>query len=210
LAQSYNKIGLLENGLRLRKQVYNARCNLFGLRHPETLLAKCHLAESYSLRKHYADAYRFRNGLRIEYDEMFGPQHSVTLREYENLGRTCFSLEKYTEALQIQHHVLKIRKEHLGTFHLETLDSLSNIAKVILKSTNPANRRKAVQLRREILQILEEHHKHPGSGTLIFKARDKLATTIVNACVGTVTEEIEALREAIDIRESMLKDCEGI
>ena len=112
----------------MRSTIYNARKEILGENHPNTLSTLHCLANSYS---HLGD---YRKALNIEikvYDackKILGENHPDTLSALHNLANSYFDLADYSKALELEITVYNARKKTLGEKHRDTLSALHVLA----------------------------------------------------------------------------------
>ena len=109
-------------------EVYNARKEIFGASHPDTLTALHALACSYSDLGDYNKAMKIEKTIYNTGKETVGANHPDTLSALHNLACSYFDLGDYNKALELQNTVYNARKETLGVNHPDTLTTLNNLA----------------------------------------------------------------------------------
>ncbi|MGO5145441.1 tetratricopeptide repeat protein, partial [Catenibacterium mitsuokai] len=108
--------------------VYNARKEILGEKHPDTLNSLNNLASSYSYLGDYNKACKLQNAAYNARKEILGENHPDTLTSLNNLAIFYSYLGDYNKACELQNAVYNIRKEILGEKHPDTLNSLNNLA----------------------------------------------------------------------------------
>ena len=112
----------------MKNAVYNARKEILGETHPDTLASLNNLANSYSDLGDYNKACKLQNAVYNASKEILGETHPDTLASLNNLTNSYYYLGDYNKAYKLQNAVYNARKEILGETHPDTLTSLNNLA----------------------------------------------------------------------------------
>ena len=112
----------------MKNAVYNARKEILGEKHPDTLASLNNLANSYSDLGDYNKACKLQNAVYNASKEILGETHPDTLASLNNLTNSYSYLGDYNKAYKLQNAVYNARKEILGETHPDTLTSLNNLA----------------------------------------------------------------------------------
>ena len=112
----------------MKNAVYNARKEILGEKHPDTLASLNNLASSYSYLGDYNKACELQNAAYNARKEILGEKHPDTLSALHNLAIFYSDLGDYNKACELQNAVYNARKEILGEKHPDTLNSLNNLA----------------------------------------------------------------------------------
>ena len=112
----------------MKNAVYNARKEILGKKHPDTLTSLNNLASSYSYLGDYNKACELQNAVYNARKEILGEKHPDTLSALHNLAIFYSDLGDYNKACELQNAVYNARKEILGEKHPDTLNSLNNLA----------------------------------------------------------------------------------
>ena len=112
----------------MKNAVYNARKEILGEKHPDTLNSLNNLASSYSYLGDYNKACKLQNAVYNARKEILGEKHPDTLNSLNNLANSYSDLGDYNKALELKNAVYNARKEILGEKHPDTLASLNNLA----------------------------------------------------------------------------------
>ena len=112
----------------MKNAVYNARKEILGETHPDTLASLNNLANSYSDLGDYNKACKLQNAVYNASKEILGETHPDTLASLNNLTNSYSYLGDYNKAYKLQNAVYNARKEILGETHPDTLTSLNNLA----------------------------------------------------------------------------------
>ena len=112
----------------MRSAVYNARKEILGEKHPNTLSALQCLASSYSELGDYSKALEMRSAVYNARKEILGENHPNTLSTLHCLANSYSHLGDYRKALNIEIKVYDACKKILGENHPDTLSALNNLA----------------------------------------------------------------------------------
>lgn len=128
LAEGYAGKGDFERSLVLLRRVYEARKNLFGPTHSETLVALNNLAvvtfrsgDREGAVRLFEEAYRLASA-------RLGPDHPSVLTKLNNLGLVYKAIGDYEKAAEALSRCLRLTEERLGPDHPHTAQSLNNLA----------------------------------------------------------------------------------
>ncbi|WP_343018457.1 CHAT domain-containing tetratricopeptide repeat protein, partial [Catenibacterium mitsuokai] len=124
---SYSDLGDYNKACELDDIVYNARKEILGEKHPDTLTSLSNLAISYFYLGNYNKACELQNIVYNIGKEILGKNHPDTLSTLHNLASYYSCLGDYNKACELQNIVYNIRKEILGEKHPDTLLVLSNL-----------------------------------------------------------------------------------
>mgnify|MGYP004540206481 FL=1 len=154
----YNKACELQN------TAYNARKEILGEKHPDTLTSLNNLAIFYSDLGDYNKARELQNVVYNARKEILGEKHPATLTSLNDLASSYSSFGDYNKACELQNAVYNARKEILGEKHPDTLTSLNNLA-IFYSDLGDYNKARELQnvvynARKEILG-----EKHPATLT---------------------------------------------
>ena len=111
----------------MKNAVYNARKEILGETHPDTLASLNNLANSYSDLGDYNKALELKNAVYNARKEILGETHPDTLASLNNLANSYSDLGDYNKACKLQNAVYNASKEILGETHPDTLASLNNL-----------------------------------------------------------------------------------
>ena len=111
----------------MKNAVYNARKEILGEKHPDTLASLNNLANSYSDLGDYNKALELKNAVYNARKEILGEKHPDTLASLNNLANSYSDLGDYNKACKLQNAVYNASKEILGETHPDTLASLNNL-----------------------------------------------------------------------------------
>ena len=123
LAINYEKLGRLEDALRLKRDVYSGTLKLFGEEHGDTLLAASNYAASLLGLKRFEEAKALLRRMLPVVRRVFGDDHDTTLRArtiyaaalyYEDAGATFADLR---EAVATLEDTVRIARRVLGGTH---------------------------------------------------------------------------------------------
>ncbi|KAK7028428.1 P-loop containing nucleoside triphosphate hydrolase protein [Favolaschia claudopus] len=129
LALVLHEQGYFQHAEELEVVVVEARTQLLGKEHPDTLTSMANLASTYFQQGKWGEA----EVLQVEVLELtkrvLGKEHPDTLRSMANLARTYAEQGKWSEAEELEVAVLEARKRLLGKEHTDTLRSMANLAR---------------------------------------------------------------------------------
>ncbi|MGN8960604.1 tetratricopeptide repeat protein, partial [Catenibacterium mitsuokai] len=159
LASFYSYLGDYRKALELEMIVYNARKEMLGENHPDTLDTLNNLASFYSYLGDYRKALELEMIVYNARKEMLGENHPDTLFALNNLA-SCYShLGDYNKALELKIIVYNARKEILGEKHPDTLKTLNSLS---ITYSDLEDYNKACELQNVIYnarkEIPGEHH----------------------------------------------------
>ncbi|MEN8217069.1 MAG: CHAT domain-containing tetratricopeptide repeat protein [Pseudomonadota bacterium] len=171
LAETYNKQvvqyyqqGLFKEALPLAEKALKIRTEIFGEKHPSTLLSLNNLALIYQNLGRLSEALPLsEKGYRLK-KEVLGEKHPSTLTSLNNLAFIYQSLGRLSEALPLFEKGYRLTKDVLGEKHPSTLLSLNNLALIYqylgrLSQALPLSE-KGYRLKKEVLG-----EKHPSTLT---------------------------------------------
>jgi serine/threonine protein kinase len=128
LASSYDKLGRLNDALKLREETLALRKARLGPDHPDTLQSMNNLGLSYSAVGRQVDALKIREETLALFKAKLGPDHQDTLMAMNNLANAYFALDRSGEALKLREETLALYRAKLGPDHPDTLRSIGNLA----------------------------------------------------------------------------------
>ena len=137
----------------MKNAVYNARKEILGEKHPDTLASLNNLANSYSDLGDYNKACKLQNAVYNASKEILGETHPDTLASLNNLTNSYSYLGDYNKAYKLQNAVYNARKEILGETHPDTLTSLNNLA-IFYSDLGDYN--KACELQNAVYNVCKE------------------------------------------------------
>ena len=131
------------------------------------------------------------------YEALFGKRDERTLLAAGDLARALKGLERNTEAMEIEKHVLKERIRLLGRDHIDTLTAMNNLAMTLGEQGDNEG---ACRLQRRVLdtrlRLFGPEHEH----TLF--SLNNLGSTLTR--LGRIQEAIPLLLQAYDGRRKVL------
>ena len=143
----------------MKNAVYNARKEILGEKHPDTLTSLSNLANSYSDLGNYSKALEMRNAVYNARKEILGDNHPDTLTSLSNLAISYFNLGDHNKALEMRNTIYNAFKEIQGENDLETLFALNNLAN---SYSDLGNYSKALEMRNAVYnarkEILGDNH----------------------------------------------------
>ena len=112
----------------MRNAVYNAKKDILGANHPDTLSALENLAVCYPYFGYYKKVLELQNTSYNARKDILGANYSDALTELDDLICSYVDLGYYKKACKLQNTVYNARKDILGENHLDTLRSLEGLA----------------------------------------------------------------------------------
>ncbi|KAF8860797.1 hypothetical protein BDZ45DRAFT_740937 [Acephala macrosclerotiorum] len=112
----------LDEAIALQQRVVEARKNVLGIDHPDTLRAMTHLGKSYWLRGYHHEALELQQDTanRMRQHKDLGEQHPDTLEALDLYGVTLGSFLRFQESLDIHQIVLKARSKKFPIYRRNT------------------------------------------------------------------------------------------
>ncbi|MGW2874493.1 tetratricopeptide repeat protein, partial [Kitasatospora sp. NPDC001225] len=127
LAQSYSKIGDIDNAIRLAEQAHADHQDWFGYDAPDTLMARSDLAAIYWKAGRADEAISLPEEVLADRQRVLGDDHPDTVVARNNLGATYSETGRIDEAIGLQEQVLADRQRVLGDDHPSTLIACNNL-----------------------------------------------------------------------------------
>ena len=142
--------------------VIEARTQIYGYDHRETVMARQALALSLRFQSRYLEAETELREVIKRNERMLGPENPETLRSRSDLLAILW-LYKAADALIESQRILKLRQKLLGAEHRETLASRGNLA-ISLGTLGRFS--EAIPQYREVLKIDEKVNRPDDEDTL--------------------------------------------
>ncbi|MGW4649992.1 tetratricopeptide repeat protein [Kitasatospora sp. NPDC004289] len=182
----------VETGERLSAELVEA----FGPEHPEALLARHNLANSYRWAGRAAEAVALGEEVLAVRERVLGTEHTDTLATRHNLAGSYRLAGRTAEAIALGEQVLEQRERLLGPDHPDTVTSRHNLAAAYAAAGRMTE---AVRRVKEVLAARERlvGHDHPHAGS----ARKVLAVLLRRS--GRPTEAIGVGRQVVEDRERL-------
>jgi tetratricopeptide (TPR) repeat protein len=177
-------------------EVVASRERLFGPEHPETLVARSNLANSYWSAGRTAEAIVIEKSVASDRERLLGPEHPDTLTSWANLGTSYSSAGRIAEAIDLLEKVAADSRRLLGREHPSTLIAQANLATTYRFAGRTA----------EAIALLEQ----------VVADRDRLLGTEHPLALTTWANLATSLRsagrtaEAIAIEEKVVADMERL
>lgn len=141
LCNIYDRLSLLDEALKLRRDILDRTTALYGFEHHNVLVSKSNLADAYN------DVGDFETALKL-YEECvdwvrvhLGATHHETVRNMRCLSRMYSRVGRYDDALKIAQEAHSIMVKALGEHHIDVLMMLEDIAFLYIEFYNyPAAR----------------------------------------------------------------------
>jgi tetratricopeptide (TPR) repeat protein/cellulose biosynthesis protein BcsQ len=134
-------------------ELVRARSDLLGDLHPDTLAAKCDLAETLRTDGDIRDAFALHKQVLAGRQESLGDMHKDTLRSCLHTANCLDELERYDEEIEVYGNVLPLLDRVFGPLDPETLTARSNLA---LTLELAGRSEESVALLRGVLQARRE------------------------------------------------------
>lgn len=154
-----NSNGLYQEALKLDKQCYEARKEILGAEHPDTLKSKNNLGIGYSGIGDHKKALEMYEECYETKKRILGEEHPDTLVSKNNVAGEYSDMGDHKKALEMYEECYEIRKRILGAEHPDTLVSQNNMAG---EYRAIGNYKKALELDKECYEIrkkiLGENH----------------------------------------------------
>ena len=174
-----------------------ARERLLGRDHPDTLITRNNLANTYKAAGRVDEAITLHEQNMATRERSLGPDHPDTLTSRNNLAIAYRAVARLDEAISLDEQTLTARERTLGPDHPNTLTSRSNLA----ASYRDAGRLdEAISLHEQTLAIRERVLSPDHPDTL--GSRSNLAIAYRDA--GRVDEAITLHEQTLAIRERVL------
>jgi len=126
--EQYYQLGLFKEALPLAEKAFQIRKDIFGERHPDTLLSMKHLAKIYNDLELLEEALPlYEKGYHIR-KILLGDKHPNTLLNMNELAMIYQDLGHLSEALPLLEKGYPLSKEVLGEKHILTILILSNLS----------------------------------------------------------------------------------
>ncbi|KAM0688913.1 hypothetical protein Q7P36_010989 [Cladosporium allicinum] len=122
------EVGVYNDAERMAKRSLEARRDVLGEGHPDTLTSMGNLASTYLRQGRWEEAEKLGVEVLQKRKEVLGAGHPSTLMSMGNLASTYSEQGRWEEAEKVQVEVVEKRKEVLGEGHPSTLRSMGNLA----------------------------------------------------------------------------------
>ncbi|KAJ5751290.1 hypothetical protein N7533_008318 [Penicillium manginii] len=123
--------GYYEEGETMHRRALEAREDVLGHEHPDTLTSVSLLGSVLSSQGKYEEAEVMHRRALEAREDVLGHEHPDTLTSVSYLGNVLSSQGKYEEAEVMHRRALEAREDVLGREHPDTLTSVSNLGKVL-------------------------------------------------------------------------------
>ncbi|KAH0541632.1 hypothetical protein FGG08_003922 [Glutinoglossum americanum] len=196
-ASVYRECGRMQEAMKLRERVLEARGRTLGEEHPNTLGSMSNLAISYGDLGRRQEAMELDEKVLEARERTLGEEHPDTLGSMSNLANSYGDLGRRQEAMELDEKVLEVRERKLGEEHPDTLTSMNNLA---VSYRDLGRRQEAMELREKVLEargrtLGEEHPDTLASmNNLAISYRD----------LGRRREAMELMEKVLEARERKL------
>jgi tetratricopeptide (TPR) repeat protein len=120
--------GAYADAEKMAERSLEARRNVLGGRHPDTLTSMDNLAMTYSKQGRLVEAEKVQEEVVEKRKAVLGAGHPDTLASISNLAVTYWQQGRLDEAEKLEVEVMEKMKEVLGAGHPDTLASMGNLA----------------------------------------------------------------------------------
>ncbi|KAG9079372.1 hypothetical protein FRC06_007772 [Ceratobasidium sp. 370] len=127
-ARVYEENGRWNDAKPLEVLVLNARKQMLGERHPDTLTSMNNLAVTHSRQGRWDEAEALLVRVLDTMKQTLGARHPDTLTSMNNLATTYSDQGRWSEAETLQVQVFNTMKQTAGERHPDTLVSMNNLA----------------------------------------------------------------------------------
>lgn len=197
LGHSYSMNGYEYRALQQFEHVLQAREHR-DPNHPDTIVAKQDVANTYSRLKRKDEAYSLRKAIVQDWQDLearFPPAHPNLFTARYNLAHSLFDMGEMERSCQIHREVLELRRIWLGRGHHDTVASMASVAFTL---KHLGRKKDSLNMRSDIVKVWEEKLQdstHPQEYRRQWlKARNDLANSHLTS--GSIDEAI-ALRLAV-------------
>jgi tetratricopeptide (TPR) repeat protein len=190
--ESLDRAGLAEAATAYWQALIGANSRILGPDHPDTLLAREKLAESYGLAGRLDDAISGYERTLVDREQILGPAHPDTVAAGRNLAGAYHAAGRLADAIPLYERVLADRVAVLGAGHQESLAARSSLARAYLAAGRVDD---AITLHKRNLAERERVQGPDHPDTLV--ARAELAEAYRGA---------DRPKDAIALYESVLAD----
>jgi tetratricopeptide (TPR) repeat protein len=189
--------GNLVDAEQLATKAMEAGIELFGARHPDTLLSMGNLASTYSAQGRWKEAEQLGVQVVETRKRVLGEDHPNTLASIANLALIFWKQGRWKEAAELGEQVVKACKRVLGEDHPDTLISMNNLA---LTYGEQDQLKEAAELRVQVLEACKRvlGEDHPNTLT----SMGNLASTYSDQGRYEEAEELEV--HVVETRKTVL------
>jgi tetratricopeptide (TPR) repeat protein len=120
--------GLYTDAEEMEERSLEARRNMLGEGHPDTLTSMHNLAMTYSKRGQWDKAEKLQVEVIKKWKKVLGEGHPDTLTSMNNLAMTYLEGGRWDKAEKLQVEVMEKSKKVFGEGHPSTLTSMNNLA----------------------------------------------------------------------------------
>ncbi|GLB39599.1 putative patatin-like phospholipase [Lyophyllum shimeji] len=124
----YHENGRFLAAEKLWVMLVEARKQMLGKDHPDTLQSIANLALTYWSQGHFKEAEKLGVEVVEAMKQVLGKDHPNTLKSIANLAETYRSQGRFKEAENLKVEVVEARKRLLGKDHPDTLTGIANLA----------------------------------------------------------------------------------
>jgi tetratricopeptide (TPR) repeat protein len=191
LANSFGRLGKLNEAASMRREVVEKRRRILGEEHPGTIRAMGNLANSLQGQGNLNEAASMKREALEMMRRILGEEHPDTIRMMSNLANLLDDQGELDEAASMRRGVLEMMRKTFGEEHPTTIKVMSNLANS-LQDQGKLN--EAALIQREVIEkrrrILGE--EHPST----IKAMGNLANSLWDQ--GKLEEAATMMREVLE------------
>lgn len=197
LANAVQQSGRLEEAEKMQRDMLDLQLEMYGPRHPDTIVAMSNLAATLGDLGQLEEAEKLQRDVLSLQREISGPVHPDTIIAMSNLGATLADRGQLDEAEKMQRDVLALRLEIFGPKNRGTIRAMINLASTLcdLGQFDGAQKlqRDALALRLEI-----SGQRHPDT------LKTSFALSFTLCLLGQREEALQLLRETQTMRREVL------
>jgi len=148
----------LREAMALEREVFKKRYQELGRKHPDTLVALCHLAETLRLQGRVERAKRLNQIVWKLRRRELGEEHPETLAALKQLAMALSQMKEATQARGMLEQVLKGQLRIWGEEHPETLATMGQLSEVLRVLEDPEAlvvKRKELAIRTRIFEEMD-------------------------------------------------------
>ncbi|KAF8535573.1 hypothetical protein BDD12DRAFT_937659 [Trichophaea hybrida] len=139
LAWTYCAQRQWEKAEKMARHAVEGRKKILGHEHPDTLSSMMSLAFIFKSQRRLKDAESLEvRALGARRKRVLGYQHPDTLTSMNDLASTYLELRRFKEAAELGLQALEGRKRVLDPQHLDTLDSITTVARIRREGDGPS------------------------------------------------------------------------
>lgn len=197
LANVFHYEGQWTEAEKLGLQVMEAKKQMLGIEHPDTLSTMHNLALTYLKQGRWSEAEDLQLQVIEARKQILGIEHPDTLSTMHTLASIYAEQERWSEAEELQLQVMEAEKQIFGSEHPDTLTSMNNLASIYAEQERWSEAERlnmqAMEARKRVLGS-----EHPSTLT----SMNNLA--YVWKSQGRVQQALNLMSECVEVRERKL------